>query len=125
MVRAVDQTPVPYSPDREWFTPAVTVTPTLPPKPADKPADETTGTEAGTATAPPADDAAAQEEATGQLIGILISGSLPRTTPSFKLCVCAEAAVAASAHTHHGRSWGLLGEIGGSWGDGGAENARR
>ena len=40
------------------------------------------------------------------LIGILISGSLPRKNPSFQWCVCAEAAVAASAHTHHGRFWG-------------------
>lgn len=36
--RQVDQTPVPYSPDREWFTLAITVRPTAPPKPeADAP----------------------------------------------------------------------------------------
>jgi serine/threonine protein kinase/formylglycine-generating enzyme required for sulfatase activity len=29
----IDQTPVPYSPDREWFTLAITVKPTPPPKP--------------------------------------------------------------------------------------------
>ena len=32
IVARVDQTPVPYSPDREWFTLAITVTPTSPPK---------------------------------------------------------------------------------------------
>jgi hypothetical protein len=36
MVDEVDQTPVPYSPDREWFTLAVTVTPT----PARSPSEE-------------------------------------------------------------------------------------
>ena len=31
--RQVEQTAVPYAPDREWFTLAITVTPTAPPKP--------------------------------------------------------------------------------------------
>lgn len=60
----VDQTSVPYAPEREWFTLAITVTPTSPPKPADKPADENTGTEAETTTPTPADDAA-QDVGTG------------------------------------------------------------
>ena len=38
--REVDQTPVPYSTDREWFTLAITVTPTSPPKPKEKPAED-------------------------------------------------------------------------------------
>ncbi len=40
VVRVVDQTAVPYSTDREWFTLAITVTPTAPPKPKQKPAEE-------------------------------------------------------------------------------------
>ena len=39
-VRQVDQTAVPYGPDREWFTLAITVTPTAPPKPKAEPAKE-------------------------------------------------------------------------------------
>ncbi len=39
VVRVVDQTAVPYSTDREWFTLAITVTPTAPPKPKEKPAE--------------------------------------------------------------------------------------
>jgi formylglycine-generating enzyme required for sulfatase activity len=35
----VDQTPIPYSPDREWFTLAVTVRPTPPPKPKEDPTE--------------------------------------------------------------------------------------
>ena len=31
----IDQTPLPYSPDREWFTLAITVTPTQTPQPSD------------------------------------------------------------------------------------------
>lgn len=42
MVREVDQTPVPYTPDREWFTLAITVTPTSPSKPKEKPAEAST-----------------------------------------------------------------------------------
>jgi serine/threonine protein kinase/formylglycine-generating enzyme required for sulfatase activity len=38
--RQVDQTPVPYSIDREWFTLAITVTPTSPRKPKEKPAED-------------------------------------------------------------------------------------
>ena len=41
----VDQTAVPYSPGREWFTLAITVTPTAPPKPQEKPADKKPGSE--------------------------------------------------------------------------------
>ena len=40
VVQQVDQTAVPYSTDREWFTLAITVTPTSPPKPTEKPAEE-------------------------------------------------------------------------------------
>jgi formylglycine-generating enzyme required for sulfatase activity len=40
IVTRVDQTPVPYSADREWFTLAVLVTPTQPPKPQDKSPEE-------------------------------------------------------------------------------------
>lgn len=40
VVRVVDQTAVPYSTDREWFTLAITVTPTAQPKPTEKPAEE-------------------------------------------------------------------------------------
>ena len=36
----MDQTAVPYAPDREWFTLAITVTPTAPPKPKTEPAKE-------------------------------------------------------------------------------------
>jgi len=36
VVREVDQTPVPYSLDREWFTLAITVTPKSPPKPEEE-----------------------------------------------------------------------------------------
>jgi len=43
----VDQTPVPYSPDREWFTLAITVTPTSPPKPKSENKEE--GSEASEA----------------------------------------------------------------------------
>jgi hypothetical protein len=34
VVRQVDQTPIPYSPKREWFTLRITVKPTPPPNPA-------------------------------------------------------------------------------------------
>lgn len=40
----IDQTPVPYSPDREWFTLAITVRPAPPPKP--KPENKEAGSEA-------------------------------------------------------------------------------
>ena len=40
VVQQVDQTAVPYSTDREWFTLAITVTPTSPPKPKEEPAEE-------------------------------------------------------------------------------------
>jgi eukaryotic-like serine/threonine-protein kinase len=40
VVREVDHTAVPYAPDREWFTLAITVTPTAPPKPKTEPAKE-------------------------------------------------------------------------------------
>jgi serine/threonine protein kinase len=33
LVRQVDQTPIPYAPDREWFTLRITVKPTHPPEP--------------------------------------------------------------------------------------------
>ena len=40
VVRQVDQTAVPYAPDREWFTLAITVTPAAPPKPKAEPAKD-------------------------------------------------------------------------------------
>ena len=40
IARQVDQTAVPYGPDREWFTLAITVTPTAPPKPKAEPAKD-------------------------------------------------------------------------------------
>jgi eukaryotic-like serine/threonine-protein kinase len=43
IARQVDQTAVPYSADREWFTLAITVTPTAPPKPKMEAAKENTG----------------------------------------------------------------------------------
>jgi eukaryotic-like serine/threonine-protein kinase len=43
VVRQVDHTAVPYAPDREWFTLAITVTPTAPPKPKTEPANENAG----------------------------------------------------------------------------------
>jgi formylglycine-generating enzyme required for sulfatase activity len=46
VVRKVDQTAVPYSPGREWFTLAITVTPTAPPKPQQKPAEKKPGSQA-------------------------------------------------------------------------------
>ncbi len=43
VARQVDHTAVPYAPDREWFTLAITVTPTAPPKPKTEPAKENGG----------------------------------------------------------------------------------
>jgi len=43
VARQVDQTAVPYSPDREWFTLAITVKPTAPPKPETEPSKEKAG----------------------------------------------------------------------------------
>jgi hypothetical protein len=43
IARQVDQTAVPYAPDREWFTLAITVTPTAPPKPKMEAAKENAG----------------------------------------------------------------------------------
>ncbi len=40
VARQVDQTAVPYAPDREWFTLAITVTPAAPPKPKTEPAKD-------------------------------------------------------------------------------------
>ena len=45
VARRVDQTAVPYSPGREWFTLAITVTPAAPPKPQGKPAETKPGSE--------------------------------------------------------------------------------
>ena len=39
----MDQTAIPYSPDREWFTLAISVNPTAPPKPQEKPAEKKPG----------------------------------------------------------------------------------
>ncbi len=43
VVRQVDHNVVPYAPDREWFTMAITVTPTAPPKPKAEPVKENAG----------------------------------------------------------------------------------
>ena len=40
VAQQVDLTAVPYSTDREWFTLAITVTPTAPPEPKEKPTEE-------------------------------------------------------------------------------------
>lgn len=45
VARQVDQTPVGYSPDREWFTLAITVTPTAPQEPSEGSAEENPGSE--------------------------------------------------------------------------------
>jgi len=42
-VRQVDHTVVPFAPDREWFTLAITVTPAAPPQPEAEPAKENAG----------------------------------------------------------------------------------
>ncbi len=47
IVTRVDQTPVPYSPDREWFTLAIAVTPTAPPQPEPKPKEDEASAEGG------------------------------------------------------------------------------
>ncbi len=62
-VRQVDQTPVPYSPDREWFTLRITVKPTPPPEPREGGATESAGAKPASAqrdaaAKPKADDAA-------------------------------------------------------------------
>ena len=64
IVQQVDQTPVPYSPDREWFTLAITVTPTPPPKPREEPDAEKTGTESEPAK--PAEPSESQTEDTSK-----------------------------------------------------------
>ncbi len=59
LVRQVDQTPIPYSPDREWFTLRITVKPTPPPEPR-----EGGATESPVAKPAPAErDAAAKSKA--------------------------------------------------------------
>ena len=45
VARKVDQTAVPYSPGRDWFTLAISVTPTAPPKPQEKPSEKKPGSE--------------------------------------------------------------------------------
>lgn len=70
VVREVDQTPVPYSPDREWFTLAITVTPTAPPKPTEKSEEE------GATAAPASEGAESKDEATNKKDG----GDNPQST---------------------------------------------
>jgi len=56
VVREVDQTPLLYSLDREWFTLAITVTPKSPPEPKEEPAKEREGSESEpTKPEPPVD----------------------------------------------------------------------
>ena len=64
VVQQVDQTPVPYSADREWFTLAITVTPTSPPKPEEKPAGENAAAAPAANTDPGSDAAASKDEPT-------------------------------------------------------------
>ncbi len=45
VARKVDQTAVPYSPGRDWFTLAISVTPTAPQKPQGKPSEKKPGSE--------------------------------------------------------------------------------
>jgi len=59
LVRQVDQTPIPYSPDREWFTLRITVKPTPPPEPREGGATESPGAK----PAPAERDAAAKSKA--------------------------------------------------------------
>jgi formylglycine-generating enzyme required for sulfatase activity len=48
VVREVDQTPVAYAPDREWFTLAITVTPAPAPRPGVEPGGQEGGSESET-----------------------------------------------------------------------------
>jgi formylglycine-generating enzyme required for sulfatase activity len=66
VVRQVDQTAVPYSPDREWFTLAITVTPTVAPKP--KPEPEPAKENAGSTSKPgkPADSGPSKPDETAK-----------------------------------------------------------
>ncbi len=50
IVTKVDQTPVPYSPDRQWFTLAITVTPSVPTQQKQEPAKNQKENEAGIAS---------------------------------------------------------------------------
>ena len=59
LVRQVDQTPIPYSPDREWFTLRITVKPTPPPEPREGGPTES----AGAKSAPAKRDASTQSKA--------------------------------------------------------------
>ena len=63
IARQVDQTMVPYSPDQEWFTLAITVTLTPQPGSKEKPAGENTGSESEHEK-PPETDNSSTEEAT-------------------------------------------------------------
>jgi formylglycine-generating enzyme required for sulfatase activity len=64
VVREVDQTAVPYTADREWFTLAITVKPTSPPKPKETPAEESPAAEPAGKTEPTSEDAESKDEAT-------------------------------------------------------------
>ena len=61
LARQVDQSPIPYSPDREWFTLRITVKPTPPPEPSEGGATES----AGAKPAPAKRDGAAKSAASG------------------------------------------------------------
>ncbi|MBM4089813.1 MAG: formylglycine-generating enzyme family protein, partial [Planctomycetes bacterium] len=64
VVREVDRTPVPYASDREWFTLAITVTPTPPPTPRELPGSQETGT--ASAPAKPAEPSESQADDTSE-----------------------------------------------------------
>ncbi len=64
VVREVDQTAVPYSHNREWFTLAISVTPTSPPKPKETPAEEDSATDSAAKTAPTSEGSEAKDQVT-------------------------------------------------------------
>jgi serine/threonine protein kinase/formylglycine-generating enzyme required for sulfatase activity len=64
VVRQVDQTAVPYAADREWFTLAITVTPTSPRKRVEKPAEETAASDPAANTDPVSKAAESKDEGT-------------------------------------------------------------
>jgi len=64
VVRQADQTAVPFAADREWFTLAITVTPTSSPNPKEKPAEEYAAADPAANTDPASKAAESNDEAT-------------------------------------------------------------
>ncbi len=77
LVRQVDQTAIPYSPDREWFTLRITVKPTPPPEPREGGATESPGAK----PAPAKRDAAAKSKA-GAAAKPAASGAAAKPKPA-------------------------------------------